>query len=257
LQLRVNMLEQYISVKIPYREKETQWQAHPSSEISEIKDMFYDMSQRYLMYEPAAYYFIAKRAMDIVISGLFMVTVAPILFPFIAILVKLTSRGPVFFVQQRTGYKGRTFKCYKFRTMFVNSDADTLQATTQDKRITSIGGFLRYTHLDETPQFWNVLRGEMSVVGPRPHMLYHTRYYAQTIPYYNLRHEAQPGLTGMAQIKGYVGEISMERELRKRIQWDIYYLKNRSILLDVKIFFRTIGNVFYKLLPMPASKKLP
>ena len=138
------------------------------------------------------------------------------------------------------------FDCFKFRTMYVNDEADTKQATSNDKRITLVGKFLRLTHLDETPQFFNVLLGDMSIVGPRPHMLYHTRYYAQTIPYYNLRHEAVPGMTGMAQIKGYIGEINMERELRKRIQWDIYYLKNRSIWLDITIVFTTFAQVIVK-----------
>jgi len=139
--------------------------------------------------------------------------------------------------------------------MYVNDDADTKQASADDKRITPIGKFLRITHIDETPQFFNVLLGDMSIVGPRPHMLYHTRYYAQRIPYYNLRHEAQPGMTGMAQIKGYIGEINMERELRKRIQWDIYYLKNRSILLDIKILFTTLMHVGIKAIRMLFRKK--
>jgi putative colanic acid biosynthesis UDP-glucose lipid carrier transferase len=132
--------------------------------------------------------------------------------------------------------------------MYVNADADTKQATTGDKRITPVGKFLRKTHLDEVPQFFNVLLGDMSIVGPRPHMLYHTRYYSQFIPYYNLRHEAVPGMTGMAQIKGFIGEITAERELRKRIQWDVYYLKNRSIWLDITIIFTTFAQVFGKAL---------
>lgn len=127
--------------------------------------------------------------------------------------------------------------------MRVNSESDTKQATVNDSRITFIGNILRITHLDEIPQLFNVLRGDMSVVGPRPHMLYHTRHYSRMIPYYHLRHEAAPGMTGMAQVKGYVGEISAERELRKRIQWDIYYLKNRSIWLDIKILFLTFFQV--------------
>jgi putative colanic acid biosynthesis UDP-glucose lipid carrier transferase len=173
----------------------------------------------------------------------------------VAILIKLTSKGPVFFIQKRTGYKGVEFDCFKFRTMHVNADADTKQATNNDKRITTIGKFLRLTHLDETPQFFNVLLGDMSIVGPRPHMLYHTRYYSQFIPYYNLRHEATPGMTGMAQIKGYIGEITVERELRKRIQWDVYYLKNRSILMDIKIILATFGQVIEKSLGSILKKK--
>ena len=180
------------------------------------------------------------------VSMVFILLVMSWVYPIVALLIKLTSRGPVFFIQKRTGYKGMDFDCFKFRTMYVNDEADTKQATSNDKRITLVGKFLRLTHLDETPQFFNVLLGDMSIVGPRPHMLYHTRYYAQTIPYYNLRHEAVPGMTGMAQIKGYIGEINMERELRKRIQWDIYYLKNRSIWLDITIVFTTFAQVIVK-----------
>lgn len=192
-----------------------------------------------MVYEPAPYYFTFKRAMDLVISGIFAVTIMSWLFPIVALLIKLTSKGPVFFIQKRTGFKGIEFNCFKFRTMYVNDEADVKQATSNDKRITFAGKFLRATHLDEIPQFINVLRGDMSIVGPRPHMLYHTRYYSQRIPYYNLRLEVLPGMTGMAQIKGYVGEISIEREIRKRVQWDIYYMKNRSVMLDLKILFNT------------------
>lgn len=208
--------------------------------------MFSEMNHRYMVYKPSAYYLTLKRAMDVTISMLFIVLVMSWLFPIVALLIKLTSKGPIFFIQKRTGYKGVEFDCYKFRTMYVNDDADTVQATYNDKRISPIGKFLRMSHIDETAQLFNVLLGDMSIIGPRPHMLYHTRYYAQHIPYYNLRHEAQPGLTGMAQVKGYVGEINVERELRKRIQWDIYYLKNRSIWLDIKILLNTAKMVFIK-----------
>ena len=150
---------------------------------------------------------------------------------------------------------GVEFNCFKFRTMFVNDEADIKQVSINDKRITKLGKFLRLTHLDETPQFFNVILGEMSVVGPRPHMLYHTRYYSECIPYYNLRLEVQPGMTGMAQIKDYIGEISVERELRKRIQWDIYYMKNRSIGLDIKILFTTAVSVFLKVFQPLLKKK--
>lgn len=193
--------------------------------------------------------------MDVAVSMMFIILFMSWIFPIVAVLIKLTSKGPVFFIQKRTGYKGVEFDCFKFRTMVVNKDADRIQATTNDKRITTIGKFLRLTHLDETPQLFNVLLGDMSVVGPRPHMLYHTRSYTQDIPYYNLRHEAVPGMTGMAQIKGYLGEITQDRELRKRIQWDIYYLKNRSILLDFKIILITGLQVFQKALGIDPNKK--
>jgi putative colanic acid biosynthesis UDP-glucose lipid carrier transferase len=227
----------------------------PQSEIAEIKEMFGEISQRYMVYQPASYYEKLKRVMDIIVSLSFIILVMSWLLPLVALAIKLSSSGRVFFIQKRTGKRGVEFDCFKFRTMYVNQEADLKQATLGDKRITPVGKFLRLTHIDETPQFFNVLLGDMSIVGPRPHMLYHTRYYSELIPYYSLRHEAQPGMTGMAQIKGYIGEINVERELRKRIQWDIYYLKNRSVALDLKIFFTTIGQVFFKGFSLFARKE--
>ncbi len=237
-------MEQPFVIKLPT--KQTIKQASPQSDIAEIREMFREINHRYMVYQPPAYYAAIKRAMDIAISMIFIILVMSWIFPIVALLIKLTSKGPVFFIQKRTGYKGADFDCLKFRTMYVNADADTKQATSNDKRITPVGKFLRLTHLDETPQFFNVLLGDMSIVGPRPHMLYHTTYYSQFIPYYNLRHEVVPGMTGMAQIKGYIGEISIERELRKRVQWDVYYLKNRSIWLDISIIFTTFAQVIVK-----------
>ncbi len=223
--------------------------------MANIRYMFQEMNQQYLEHQPAAYYTTVKRMMDISLSLLFIVGVMSWLTPILYLLIRLTSKGPAFFVQKRTGYMGVEFNCYKFRTMFINDEADFKQVGINDKRITKIGKFLRVTHLDETPQFLNVLMGDMSIVGPRPHMLYHTKYYSQVIPYYNLRLEVQPGMTGMAQIKDYIGEISVERELRKRIQWDIYYMKNRSISLDISILFNTFGCVFVKAYEMISRKK--
>lgn len=227
----------------------------PQSDIAEIREMFQQINQRYMVYEPSAYYYTVKRIIDLTVSMTFIILVMSWLFPIIALLIKITSKGPVFFIQKRTGYKGLDFECFKFRTMYINDEAHTKQASSDDKRITLIGKFLRMTHIDETPQFFNVLLGDMSIVGPRPHMLYHTNYYAKKTPYYNLRHEAQPGMTGMAQIKGYIGEISMERELRKRVQWDIYYLRHRGIALDLKIITITIGHVFLKAFSIFSKKK--
>jgi putative colanic acid biosysnthesis UDP-glucose lipid carrier transferase len=237
-------MEQPFVIKLPVTQPARP--AAPQSDIAEIREIFREMNNRYMVYEPTPYYAAMKRTMDIVVAMTFILLVMSWVYPIVALLIKLTSKGPVFFIQKRTGYKGLEFDCFKFRTMYVNDDADTKQATSNDKRITLIGKFLRLTHLDETPQFFNVLLGDMSIVGPRPHMLYHTRYYAQTIPYYNLRHEAIPGMTGMAQVKGYIGEITMERELRKRVQWDIYYLKNRSVLLDIRIVLTTFAQVIVK-----------
>jgi len=226
----------------------------PNTDMASIRFMFQEMNQQYLEHQPASYYVAAKRIMDVAIAITFIVTIMSWLTPLLAILIKLTSKGPVFFIQKRTGYMGTEFDCFKFRTMYVNDEAHVRQVSINDKRITKIGKFLRVTHLDETPQFFNVLLGDMSVVGPRPHMLYHTRYYSECIPYYNLRLEVLPGMTGMAQIKDYIGEISVERELRKRIQWDIYYMKNRSIGLDINILFTTLGCVFVKLYELISGK---
>lgn len=225
------------------------------SDINVIREMFSEINHRYMVYQPSPYYAAVKRVMDIFISMMFILLVMSWVYPIVALLIKLTSKGPVFFIQKRTGYKGIEFDCFKFRTMYVNADADTKQATSNDKRITPVGKFLRATHLDETAQFFNVLLGDMSIVGPRPHMLYHTRHYSQFIPYYNLRHEAIPGMTGMAQVKGFIGEINVERELRKRIQWDVYYLKHRSISMDIRIIFGTFGQVFLKAFQSFVSKK--
>jgi putative colanic acid biosynthesis UDP-glucose lipid carrier transferase len=229
--------------------------AIPQTDMASIRYMFMEMNQQLLEHQPATYYMAVKRAMDVAISLLFIVLVMSWLTPLLAILIKLTSKGPVFFIQKRTGYLGVEFNCFKFRTMYVNDEADIKQVAINDKRITAIGKFLRLTHIDETPQFFNVLAGSMSVVGPRPHMLYHTRFYSECIPYYNLRLEVLPGMTGMAQVKDYIGEISVERELRKRIQWDIYYMKNRSIGLDISILFNTFGCVFVKAFQFITGKK--
>ncbi len=219
-----------------------------------MRTLLSELDHRYMMYEPSSYYYTAKRAMDITISLFFMALIMSWLLPIVALLIKITSKGPVFFKQKRTGYKGIEFDCFKFRTMYVNADADIKQAVADDKRITPIGRFLRITHIDEVPQFLNVLIGDMSIVGPRPHMLYHTSYYAEHIPYYNLRHETPPGMTGMAQVKGYIGEINMTRELRKRVQWDIYYLKHRSVWMDIKIIMTTFAHVALKMVGLQPKR---
>jgi putative colanic acid biosynthesis UDP-glucose lipid carrier transferase len=224
-----------------------QTQAIPQTDMASIRYMFHEMNRQLLDHEPATYYPTLKRIMDFTIAAVFILLVMSWVTPLLALLIKLTSKGPVFFVQKRTGYMGVEFDCFKFRTMYVNDEADIKQVSINDNRITWIGKFLRLSHLDETPQFFNIILGDMSVVGPRPHMLYHTRYYSEVIPYYNLRLEVLPGMTGMAQIKDYIGEISVERELRKRIQWDIYYMKNRSVRLDLNILLSTAGCVFKKI----------
>lgn len=234
------------SSTLEYRIEQTQVAPIPQSSISHIRYMFEEINQLYLEHKPAAYYYATKRAVDIAISAIFILFVMSWVTPILALLIKLTSKGPVFFIQKRTGLMGAEFNCYKFRTMYVNDEADIKQVGINDKRITAIGKFLRITHIDETLQFFNVFLGDMSIVGPRPHMLYHTQYYSEVIPYYNLRLEVKPGMTGMAQIKDYIGEINGERELRKRIQWDIYYMKHRSMLLDIQILLTTAGKVVTK-----------
>jgi putative colanic acid biosynthesis UDP-glucose lipid carrier transferase len=157
----------------------------------------------------------------------------------LAILIKLESRGPVFFVQMRTGKNNAHFKCYKFRSMRVNYEADKVQATRDDHRITRIGAILRKTSLDELPQFFNVLLGNMSIVGPRPHMIKHTEEYSKLTDKFETRHALKPGITGWAQICGLRGEVNNKEAMLKRVDADVWYMKNWSFLLDIKIIFLT------------------
>jgi lipopolysaccharide/colanic/teichoic acid biosynthesis glycosyltransferase len=150
----------------------------------------------------------------------------------------------VFFVQWRSGKDNKKFKCYKFRTLSVNADAHLKQVTKNDSRITPLGKFLRKTNLDEFPQFFNVLKGDMSVVGPRPHMLLHTETFSKILEEYMVRHFVKPGVTGWAQVHGYRGEIKEEEQLRKRIEHDIWYMENWSSWLDIKIMWMTIFKTF-------------
>jgi putative colanic acid biosynthesis UDP-glucose lipid carrier transferase len=185
-----------------------------------------------------------KRFIDIVFS-LFVITfVLSWLYPLIAILIKLSSKGPVLFNQERTGLNNQAFICHKFRTMELNEKADEIQATQGDSRITKIGSFLRKSSIDELPQFFNVLKGEMAVVGPRPHMLKHTEEYRKAVGKFMLRHAIKPGITGLAQAKGFRGEIKNLKLLENRVKYDRFYVENWSISLDIKIIFITIFTVF-------------
>jgi putative colanic acid biosynthesis UDP-glucose lipid carrier transferase len=184
---------------------------------------------------------IIKRFFDVVFSFLFLVTLFPIIYLVTAIAIKISSPGPVFFVQERTGKRGTTFKCYKFRSMRCNEDAHTKQATANDCRKTRVGDILRRTNLDELPQFINVLQGNMSVVGPRPHMLRHTDQYSQLVNKYMVRHFVKPGITGLAQINGFRGETQRVEQMEGRIKRDIWYLENWSLWLDIKIIWETIA----------------
>lgn len=183
-----------------------------------------------------------KRAFDIVVSSIFLCTVFPFVYVFVAIGTKLTSKGPVFFIQERSGENGQTFGCIKFRSMRVNDDADRVQATKDDPRKTRFGDFLRRSSIDELPQFINVLKGDMSIVGPRPHMLQHTEQYSKLINKYMVRHLIKPGITGWAQVTGYRGETHELHQMEGRVRRDIWYLENWSLLLDVRIMFKTVWN---------------
>lgn len=182
---------------------------------------------------------IRKRVFDIVFSLVVIVFVLSWLTPLLAILIKLSSPGPVFFMQWRSGKDNKPFRVIKFRSLAVNKDAHTKQVTRGDSRITPVGKFLRKTNLDELPQFFNVLAGSMSVVGPRPHMLQHTETYSKILGQYMIRHFVKPGVTGWAQVSGFRGEIKREDQLRKRIEHDIWYLEHWSSWLDIRIILLT------------------
>ncbi len=186
---------------------------------------------------------IVKRFFDIIFSGLMILCIFSWLFPILMILVKISSKGPVFFKQERSGEANKPFTCLKFRTMQVNEEADTLQATRNDTRITKIGKFLRKTNLDELPQFFNVLKGDMSVVGPRPHMIKHTEEYSALIKNYLVRHFVKPGITGWAQVNGLRGETTELEQMSSRVEYDIWYIENWSFLLDIKVIIKTLLNM--------------
>ncbi len=183
---------------------------------------------------------IQKRLFDIVFSGLVMLFIFSWLFPLIALVIKINSRGPVFFKQDRTGINNKTFGCLKFRSMKVNNDANTKQATANDNRITAVGRFLRKSNLDELPQFINVFKGQMSVVGPRPHMLAHTDEYSALIGNYLIRHYVKPGITGWAQVCGYRGETRELSAMENRVEADMDYIEKWTFLLDIKIIWLTV-----------------
>lgn len=180
-----------------------------------------------------------KRTFDITFSLMVFLLVFSWLFPLIALLIKMDSRGPVFFRQLRTGKDNQDFWCWKFRTMYVNGEANLKQATKGDSRITKIGAILRKTSMDELPQFINVLLGDMSIVGPRPHMLKHTEEYANLIDNFMQRHLIKPGITGLAQAKGYRGETKSIFQMAGRVKLDRFYIENWSMLLDFKILILT------------------
>jgi len=156
------------------------------------------------------------------------------------LLIKLSSKGPIFFRQKRTGINNQIFTCIKFRSMQVNGNADIKQATDHDSRITRLGHFLRKTHLDELPQFFNVLMGQMPIVGPRPQMLKHTEFYIGKIKYYMIRHYMKPGVTGWAQVSGFCGETDELWKMEKRVEYDLLYIENWTFFWDIKIIWRSV-----------------
>ena len=184
-----------------------------------------------------------KRIFDVIFSLLALIVLLPLIFPWVAIAIKLNSKGPIFFKQLRSGENNMQFWCYKFRTMAVNELSDKLQATKNDARITRVGKFLRKSNFDELPQFFNVLRGEMSVVGPRPHMLKHTEDYSKLVSKFLVRHFAKPGITGWAQVTGHRGETNEVSDMQKRVEADIWYVENWSFVLDIRIIFMTVRNM--------------
>ena len=183
---------------------------------------------------------IIKRVFDVVFSLIIIVFVLSWLTPILAILIKLESNGSVFFKQKRNGLNYLEFNCYKFRSMCENEIADLEQVSKNDPRITRVGHLIRKTSIDELPQFFNVLLGNMSVVGPRPHMVSHTEMYARKIDKFMVRHFIKPGITGLAQTNGYRGEVENEKDIVYRVKYDIFYLENWSLLLDIKIIVSTV-----------------
>ncbi|TYB74201.1 undecaprenyl-phosphate glucose phosphotransferase [Bizionia gelidisalsuginis] len=185
---------------------------------------------------------IIKRVFDIIFSTLVIVFLLSWLTPIIAILIKLESKGPVFFKQSRSGFSHSHFGCYKFRSMTVNKNANVEQAIKNDVRITKVGKFIRKTSIDELPQFFNVFLGHMSVAGPRPHMISHTNMYSKKVDKFMVRHLVKPGITGLAQVSGFRGEIETDKDIINRVRFDIFYVENWSLLMDIKIILQTAIN---------------
>lgn len=183
-----------------------------------------------------------KRIFDVVFASLTLVALAPV-WVIVAIWVAITSPGGVFFRQKRTGYKGREFDLLKFRSMYVNKEADTRQAGENDSRITPVGKFLRKSSIDEIPQLWNVVKGDMSLIGPRPHMISETNYYSPKIKDYDRRHEMRPGLTGNAQVKGFRGATPTVEDMENRVKADLDYVDHFSLWYDLKILTLTVWKI--------------
>ncbi len=184
-----------------------------------------------------------KRGLDVILAMLFLIPTA-LVYPIVWLVIKIQSPGPILFKQERTGLDGKNFMMLKFRSMHVNKDADRVQATKNDPRKFPFGNFIRKANIDELPQFWNVLRGDMSIVGPRPHMLAHTEMYSKLIDEYMVRHFVKPGITGWAQVTGYRGETKELWQMEGRVQRDIWYMEHWTLWLDIRIIWLTIKTIF-------------
>jgi putative colanic acid biosysnthesis UDP-glucose lipid carrier transferase len=202
-------------------------------------------------------FYIIKRLIDLLVSLAILIFILSWMLPILAILIKLDSRGPVFFRQKRTGCEAKTFDCFKLRTMRVNEKADDLQAALNDPRITRMGKFLRVSNLDELPQFINVLLGDMSIVGPRPHMIADSSKFSEVFPGYYNRYLIKPGITGLAQINGFRGPTPNVRSIYKRLQWDLYYVEHATIGMDIRIILLTGLETLREVLKVRTSTKLP
>jgi len=186
---------------------------------------------------------IVKRLFDIVFASIIIVFILSWLVPLLGICIRIESKGSIFFSQKRNGINNKEFSCYKFRSMVRNNEANSEQATRNDIRVTKMGKFMRSTSIDELPQFFNVLNGDMSVIGPRPHMIKHNEKYAKKVKKFMVRNFVKPGITGLAQVKGYRGEIETDSDIINRIKFDLFYIENWSFLLDLKIVLQTVTNV--------------
>ncbi|MDR3681803.1 MAG: sugar transferase [Flavipsychrobacter sp.] len=191
----------------------------------------------------AGYYLYVKRAFDVMASLILILCVLSWLYPLLALIINMSSKGGTLFIQKRVGLNGQVFRCLKFRTMVINDKSDLVGAAWNDKRITRIGRILRATYIDELPQLINVLKGEMSIVGPRPHMLYHHQRFSAELPQYNYRHWMKPGITGLAQVKGYHGGLRDKYDIYGRTRLDLFYVQRSSFGLDMMILLKTVSVV--------------
>jgi putative colanic acid biosynthesis UDP-glucose lipid carrier transferase len=195
-------------------------------------------------------YHLFKRFFDLIFSVLVIAGILSWLLPILGLLIRLDSGGPVFFMQKRIGWRGRLFTCYKLRTMIVNEEADFCPAAMNDHRVTRIGKFLRRSNLDELPQFFNVLSGSMSLVGPRPYMIADCSRFSEMVPDVHFRNHVKPGITGLAQVRGLHGKWSDYKTVQSRYQWDAFYVRRACFRMDVRIIYRTCLRFFTKQTPL-------